>query len=89
MASLAPSKAKKRRRQFDCSSEGPATAITIRKSWKKFEEDYHNGRLDRYVLSDLNAAVKGLEVRPIHLDNAKANRTVIIDGICKESAKTA
>ncbi|UMM16543.1 hypothetical protein L5515_013511 [Caenorhabditis briggsae] len=52
---------------------------------RKFEEDYKSGRL---CLSALNAVIKGLEVRPIHLDNSKANRTVILDSLCKESAET-
>ncbi|ULU04550.1 hypothetical protein L3Y34_017367 [Caenorhabditis briggsae] len=52
---------------------------------RKFEEDYKSGRL---CLSALNAVIKGLEVRPIHLDNSKANRTVILDSLCKGSTET-
>ncbi|CAP23305.2 Protein CBG02180 [Caenorhabditis briggsae] len=53
---------------------------------RKFEEDYKSDRLGQYVFSDLNSAVKGLVVQPIHL-NKEVNRTVIIDSICKESAE--
>ncbi|PIC12310.1 hypothetical protein B9Z55_028538 [Caenorhabditis nigoni] len=56
---------------------------------KKFEEDFTSDRLGQYVLSDLNVALKGLVVRPIHLNDTKANRTVIVDSIGKLSAETA
>ncbi|ULU02847.1 hypothetical protein L3Y34_002440 [Caenorhabditis briggsae] len=67
--------------EFEKDSDGGSSTVAV----KGQQQRLRSGRAGK----NLNAAVKGLEVRPIHLDNAKANRTVIIDGICKESAKTA